>query len=170
MLSCSPCFQHPTQGLDQANLDYIFTFLWSMTPIGELRLAIPLGIEGYGLPWYGVLPAAVLGNLVPAAFWLLALPRLATFLERFPNPGTAFLRWRSEALRRHHAERFHKHGAAMLTLFVAVPLPITGVWTGSIAAWTFAIPFRQAFPAMAAGVMIGGIIVTALTIAGISLI
>ena len=133
-------------------------------------MAIPLGIEGYGLPWYGVLPVALLGNLVPGAFWLVALPRLASLLEKYPNPATAFLRWRSESLRKHHAERFHKHGAAMIALFVAIPLPITGVWTASIAAWTFAIPFRQAFPAMAAGVTIGGIIVTALTIAGISLI
>ena len=59
-------------------MDYIFTFLWSMAPICEIRCAIPFGMEshdlpllgtqGYNLPWYGVLPVAVIGNLVPGLF------------------------------------------------------------------------------------------------------
>lgn len=137
-----------------------------MTPIGELRLAIPLGMGRYDLPWYGVLPIAVMGNLIPGIFWLMVLPRLGSMLSRLPLVG-GFLRWRSEALRKRNAERFHKHGSAALALMVALPLPITGVWTGCLAAWTFEIPFRRALPAIAAGVLIAGIIVTGLTGAGI---
>ena len=72
---------------------YLF---WSMAPICELRCSIPLGMEsydlpivgtqGYDLPWYGVFPVSVIGNLVPALFWLLVLPRLGLFLTSFPNP------------------------------------------------------------------------------------
>lgn len=160
-------------------MDYIFTFLWSMTPICELRCAIPLamesydlplvGMQGYDLPWYGVFPISVIGNLVPALFWLLVLPRLGRFLTSFPNPLGSLLRWRSEQLRRRNAQRFHKYGALALTIFVAVPLPITGVWTGSLVAWVFEIPFRQALPSIALGAVIAGAIVTGLTSLGILL-
>ena len=158
-------------------MDYIVTFLWSMAPICEIRCAIPFGMEshdlpllgtqGYNLPWYGVLPVAVIGNLVPGLFWLLVLPRLGRFLTSFSNPLGTFLLWRSEKLRRHSAERFHRHGALALTALVAVPLPLTGVWTGSLAAWVFEVPFRRAFPPIALGAVIAGVIVTVLTSVGI---
>ena len=138
-----------------------------MTPIGELRLAIPIGMGRYDLPWYGVLPIAVVGNLAPAVFCFLALPRLVTLLEHFPNPFISFLRWRSEALRRHNADRFHKYGAGALALLVAVPLPLTGVWTASLAAWAFETPPRRAFPPIAVGAVVAGIVVTVLTWVGI---
>ena len=148
------------------DLDYIFTFLWSMTPIGELRLAIPIGMGRYDLPWYWVLPVAVIGNLVPGIFWLLALPKLAPLLSRLPLLGS-FLRWRTESLRKHNSQRFHKYGVGALALLVAIPLPVTGVWTGCLAAWTFEIPFRRALPSIALGALMAGIIVTGLTAAGI---
>ena len=56
-----------------------------------------------------------------------------------------------------------------MTLFVAVPLPVTGAWTGCAAAFVFGIKFRHALPAIAAGVMIAGIIVTTFTMMGIGL-
>ena len=158
-------------------MDYIFTLLWSMAPVCELRCSIPLametydlplvGVQGYDLPWYGVLPVAILGNLVPALFWLLVLPKLGAFLTSFRNPVGSILKWRSEALRKSNAERFHRHGALALTLLVAVPLPVTGVWTGSLAAWVFEIPFRRALPHIALGTVIAGVIVTVLTSVGV---
>lgn len=161
-------------------MDYIFTLLWSMAPVCELRCSIPLGMESYNLPWlgergydlawYGVLPVAVVGNLIPALFWLLVLPRIGTALTRFPNPLGKFLMWRSEALRRQNAGRFHRYGALALTVLVAIPLPLTGVWTGCLAAWVFEIPFRKALPPIALGATIAGIIVAGLTGAGIAVV
>ena len=158
-------------------MEYIFTLLWSMAPVCELRCAIPLGMEsydlpwlgmrGYQLPWYGVLPVSVVGNLVPAVFWLLVLPRIGRLLTSFPNPVGSLLLWRSEQLRRRNAERMHKYGALGLTMFVAVPLPITGVWTGSLLAWAFEVPFYKALAAMALGALIAGAIVTGLTSLGL---
>ena len=162
---------------ESRSMNYLFTFLWSMVPLCELRCAIPLGMEsydlpflgtrGYDLPWYGVLPVAVIGNLVPALFWLLVLPRLGKLITSFPNPVGSLLRWRSEALRRRNEARFQRYGALALTVLVAVPLPLTGVWTGCLAAWVFEIPFRKALPPIALGAGIAGGIVTGLTALGI---
>ena len=138
-----------------------------MTPIGELRVAIPVGMGRYGLPWYGVLPIAVIGNLVPAVFWLLVLPRLAAFLTSFPNPLGALLLWRSRIMRERASQRFQRYGPFALTVLVAVPLPITGVWTGCLAAWTFEIPFWKALAPIALGAGIAGLIVTGLTAFGV---
>ena len=158
-------------------MDYIFTFLWSMAPICELRCAIPIGMEsfdvpwagtlGYDLPWYGVLPVAVVGNLVPALFWLLVLPRAGRLLTSFRNPLGSFLTWRSESLRKRNAKMYHRYGALALTVLVAIPLPMTGVWTGCLVAWVFEIPFRRALPPIALGALIAGAIVTGLTSVGI---
>ena len=158
-------------------MDYLFTFLWSMAPVCELRCSIPLamesydlpwvGTQGYNLPWYGVLPVAVTGNLVPALFWLLVLPRLGSFLTSFPNPLGTILKWRSEELRKRNAHRFHRYGVLALTALVAVPFPLTGVWTGCLAAWVFEIPFQRALPPIALGAIIAGSIVTGLTALGI---
>ena len=148
-------------------MDYIIVFLLSMTPLGELRASIPVGIETYGLAWHWVLPIAVAGNLVPGIFWLLALPRIGGYLVSFPNPLGRLILWRSERLRRLHAERFQRQQRLALVLLVAVPLPLTGVWTGALAAWVFEIPFRSAFPCIALGAVIAGCVVTGLTELGL---
>ena len=147
-------------------MEYIFTFLWSMAPVCELRCAIPLGMggydlpligaRGYDLPWYGVLPVAVLGNLVPAVFWLTVLPGLGRLVTAAPNPLGRLLLWRSEQLRRRNIDRYHKYGAVVLVGLVAIPLPLTGVWTGCLAAYALEIPFSKAFPPIALGALIAG--------------
>ena len=130
-------------------------------------MAIPVGMGRYDLPWYGVLPIAVIGNLVPGVFWLLVLPRLAAFLTSFSNPLGALLLWRSRVLRERVSQKFQRHGPLALTVLVAVPLPITGVWSGCLAAWTFEIPFWRALPPIALGAVIAGVIVTGLTALGV---
>ena len=150
-------------------MDYLITFLVSMAPIGELRASIPLGMGTYGLSWYEALPLAVAGNLVPALFWLLVLPPIGNYFTSFPNPVGRVLTWRSERLRRVQGERFRRHRNMALVLLVAVPLPFTGVWSGSVAAWVFEIPFRPAFLCIALGAIIAGGIATALTELGLHL-
>ncbi|MFQ5860407.1 MAG: COG2426 family protein [Dehalococcoidia bacterium] len=147
--------------------DFLKIFAWAMTPIGELRLSIPLAIVDMGMPWYQALLLSLAGNMVPVLFLVLGLERIARVLQSFPNPLGRLLAWRSERLRRVHQERFRKYGAVLLVALVAIPLPFTGAWTGSLAAWVFQVPARTAIPLIALGVLIAGTVVTALTVAGV---
>lgn len=147
----------------------LFIILIAMSPIAELRAAIPLGIIEFGQPWYLVLVLSLLGNMIPVFFLLWLLPRLSMLLSSSPNPVGRFLNWRAERLRTTQGNRFKKYGALFLIPLVAVPLPFTGAWTGCIAAWVFDIPPRKALLLIAIGVLIAGVIVTILTYLGIKL-
>jgi len=142
------------------------TLLAATTPVGELRLAIPLAVYRYGLPWYQALGWSLVGNLLPVVVLLWALHRVGGFLQSFPNPVGRFLTWRAARLRAAHAGRFQRYGAMALVMFVALPLPFTGAWTGTLAAWAFDIPYRRALPVIALGVLIAGAIVSTLTVTG----
>ena len=140
-----------------------------MTPVGELRLSIPLGIYTLDLPWYQVLPVSVVGNIIPVLFIIPGLHVGARLLHRYPTFLTRMLDWRTESLLRSYNARFAKYGPAFLVVLVAIPLPITGAWTGSLASWAFGIPAKKAIPLIALGVVIAGIIVTVLTEMGIKI-
>ncbi|MFH1560874.1 MAG: small multi-drug export protein [Chloroflexota bacterium] len=150
-------------------LDLLVTFVTAMTPVGELRLAIPLAIYTYDVTWYVALPIAVVGNMVPVLVLVPGLSRLSRFLLSFPNPAGRLLTWQEDRLRRVQSRRFERYGALALVILVAIPLPMTGAWTGSLAAWTFRIPPRRAIPLIALGVLIAGLIVTVATLSGIKL-
>jgi uncharacterized membrane protein len=136
-------------------------FLISMLPIAELRGAIPWALlpQGGGAldPWtaYGL---AVAGNLVPVVPLLLWLEPISRFARRHPL-GDRFFEWLFARTRR-RSELVQKYEALGLALFVAVPLPVTGAWTGTVAAFLFGIPFRLAFPAIAGGVLLAGLVVS----------
>lgn len=149
-------------------MEALYTILIAMSPIAELRAAIPLGIIEFGQPWYLAFILSLLGNMIPVFFLLWLLPRLSTLLTSFPNPAGRLLNWRAERLRTTQGNRFQKYGAVVLIPLVAVPLPFTGAWTGCIAAWAFDIPPKKALPLIALGVLLAGIIVTALTMGGIN--
>jgi len=138
------------------------TFLSAMLPVGELRLAIPLGIIHFDMPWYQALFYGVLGNLVPVIPLLLGLKLAARILTSFSNPLGRFLLWREGKIRSSYGARFQRYGALALLPFVAIPLPLTGAWTGCLAAWAFEVPPRKAFPVIAVGVILAGVVVTAL--------
>jgi len=145
------------------------TFLWAMTPIGELRVAIPLGLTVYKLSLPVVFFLSVAGNLL-SVFLILSFlgifSRWAAVNSRILNK---FFVWLFERTRRNHADKVNEYGVYLLPLFVAIPLPITGGWTGSLIAFVFGIPFKKAFPLIALGVLVAGVIVSFLTQAGIIL-
>jgi uncharacterized membrane protein len=149
--------------------DILVTFVAAMTPIGELRLAIPLAISRYDMVWYSALPIAVVGNIVPVLILVPGMARLSKMLSNFSNPAGRMLRWQENRLRRAQSARFDRYGALALVILVAVPLPMTGAWTGSLAAWIFRIPPSRAIPLIAVGVLIAGLIVTIVTLSGIEL-
>ena len=144
----------------------IETFLLAMTPIGELRAAIPVGLAVYKINWLLVYLVAVAGNLIPPIFILFLLEPVSRQLRKIKSFDKFFI-WLFERTRNRAGQRVKKYGPLALTLFVAVPLPITGAWTGSLIAYLFKIPFRKAFPAIAAGVALAGVAVTLASISGI---
>jgi len=138
-------------------------FFLSMLPITELRAAIPIGIGVYKLPVYVAWGMAVIGNLVPTFFLLLLLPRLHDWLLRQKFFGPLFQKKLVQA-EKFFSGNHAKYGAIALVLFVGIPLPMTGAWTGSLAAFIFKIPFTKSFPLIALGVCLAATIVTLLTI------
>ena len=135
----------------------IWTLVMAALPISELRGAIPLGI-GLGLGWKEAYLFAVIGNFIPVIPILLLLERVSTWLMRYPL-WNRFFTWLFARTRRRGKliERFEVLG---LMLFVAIPLPITGAWTGCVAAFLFKVPLRMAIPAIICGILIAGVVVT----------
>jgi len=151
----------PTDAAFMGNVSHLAAvFVLAAAPISELRGAIPLGIVGYHLSAGLTYAVATLGNLVPPFLiygvgraWIALVRRRKGFFERLTD---AVLR-RTE---RKFNGRYAKYGLIALPLFVAVPLPMTGAWTGALAAFLLGIPFRKALPAVALGVLVAGVIVT----------
>ena len=139
--------------------EIISIFLLAMTPFGELRLAIPVGIGVYNLNDFLVYFVSVIGNLVPVVFFLLFLGQISQWLSEKNNLCKKFFNWIFEKTRKKYDSRIKKYGFLMLAIFVAIPLPLTGGWTASLIAFLFGIPFKKAFSAILLGVATAGLIV-----------
>ena len=135
----------------------------SMLPVSELRGAIPLGFY-FGMPAAKTFVLAVLGNIIPVIPILFLLQPVTERLRRF-RIWKRFFDYVFERTRK-NSELIQKYEALGLILFVAIPLPITGAWSGCIAASLFKIRFRYAFMAILMGVLTAGFIVTTLCILG----
>jgi len=136
-------------------------------PVSELRGAIPAAVA-FGFTPLKAYCIAFIGNLLPVVPLLFLFEPVSRALRRFPL-FRKFFDWLSERTKK-KASLVEKYEALGLILFVAIPLPVTGAWTGCIAATLFKIRFRYAFSAIAIGVAIAGAIVISITLAGKSLI
>lgn len=128
-------------------------------PIGELRAAIPLALVQYEMSPLWAYFLGVVGNVLPVPFLLLLLGKASELLRRV-SIFNRLLTWLFAYTQRRHSALFNKLGAFGLVIFVAIPLPATGAWSGSLAAFLFGVPFKYALPLIALGVMIAGVIVT----------
>ena len=138
----------------------ITTFLVAMTPVSELRGAIPLALSVYKMSWQQAFIWSVLGNIAAVILVLLLLEPISNFLSKRSPLCSRYFSWLFERTRKNHTKRFEVWGALALIAFVAIPLPMTGGWTGSVAAFVFGIPFKKALPLISIGVVIAGVIVT----------
>jgi uncharacterized membrane protein len=136
-------------------------FLISMLPIFELRGAIPMGMHSYKLPLWKVIPISIAGNMVPIFFILLFFDFVTKICFRFPFTKkileAIFARTRSKSA---VIEKYEEIG---LMFFVAIPLPITGAWTGSLAAYLFGLPFWKSILFIFLGVCIASVVVSSLS-------
>ncbi len=146
---------------------FLFTMLVSMIPIIELRGGLPFGVA-LGLPYYLAFPAAVLGNLLPAPFIIVYIRRLFTLLRKY-FPKLNGLVDRMEQKAHLKSKKVLKYQTFGLWLFVAIPLPGTGAWTGSLVAAFLEMRLKRALPAVVLGVLTAGCIMLGLTHVGVNL-
>jgi uncharacterized membrane protein len=149
----------------------LWTALLSMLPISELRGAIPFAVAR-GVPWYFAYPfAAGLNALVAPVCWIFLSSLHKFFLKLAERPFFSwykklFERFVERARLKLHAN-LEKWGWLGLALFVAVPLPITGAWTGTLGAWVLGLSKKRTLAAVIVGVIVAGAVVTAVTLLGI---
>lgn len=139
----------------------LVVFLFSALPIIELRGGIPLGIAFYKLEPWKVFLLACTGNLIPVVPLLLFLSPISSWLAKRSRFFAVLFDWLFEKTRKKHTDKIERYGAVGLFLFVGVPLPGTGAWTGALIAFLFDIHFKYAFPAILLGVLFAGVIMTA---------
>lgn len=131
-------------------------------PISELRGALPLALGAFHFPLMKAFSLSILGNIIPIIPVLFFLNYFSQYCMRH-NWGKKFFTWWFNRTRK-HSEIIEKYEALGLAIFVGIPLPMTGAWSGCVAAYLLGIKFRYAFPAIISGVIIAGIIVTLTTL------
>ncbi|MDR0378011.1 MAG: small multi-drug export protein [Spirochaetaceae bacterium] len=141
------------------------TALLSFLPISELRGAIPFAVAN-GIPWYWAYPfAAGLNALVAPVCWIFLSTLHKLFLK------TAWYRRFFDRFVERARIKLHKGvekwGWLGVAAFVAVPLPITGAWTGTLGAWVLGLSKRRTLPAVILGVAAAGAVVTAVVVLGV---
>ena len=135
----------------------ITTFLISMVPVIELRGAIPYA-TGMGLsPWIAI-PVAMVGNLVPIPFIIIFIKKIFAWMRKV-SPKLNKVVDKMEAKAEKNKDKVLKYAFWGLTIFVAIPLPGTGAWTGALVAAMLDMPLKKAFPSVVLGVLIAGAIV-----------
>lgn len=137
----------------------------STLPVFELRGAIPVSNTILGFNWWVSFILAYIGNLIPIIPIILFLKPVSETLRKI-KIFDKFFEWLFARTRR-RSKLVQKYEALGLILFVAIPLPVTGAWTGSIAAFIFGIKLWSAFLTISIGVFIAGCIVTTLTLMGV---
>ena len=140
---------------------FISTFFISMAPVVELRLGLPYGIA-LGLNYPLALIAAVLGNMLPVPFIIVYIRRIFAWLRRHWAQLDSFIT-RLENKAHLKGEKVKKYGPIGLLIFVAIPLPGTGAWTGALVAALLDMRLKSAVPSILLGVIIAAGIMTALT-------
>lgn len=143
------------------------TFLIAALPISELRGAIPIAYTVYNLPLWSAFFWSFLGNTLSVLIVLIILEPLSAFLAGHFSFWRKFFTWLFERTRKKHARKFARWGALALITFVAIPLPVTGGWSGALAAFVFGIPAKKASLCIIAGILIAGIIVSLVTFGGV---
>jgi len=144
----------------------ILTFFLSMLPISELRGGLPFALSQGFSPLKAYL-ISVAGNILPVFPLLLLLRRLFIFFGRYKITEKT-LNW-TLARARKREDLVKRYGFGGLILLVAIPLPVTGAWTGTLVSFLLSMKIRHSFLAICIGVGIAGIIVLGLSLGGIGL-
>jgi len=143
---------------------WFWTVLLSLLPISELRGAIPYAMT-QGIPFYIAWPLCVLLNALVAPIVYLFLVTFHKLFSKWGFYARLFEKIIENARHKLH-DKVEKYGYLGVTLFVAIPLPITGAYTGTLGAWILGLSKRKTILSVLAGVIISGTIVTAIMLFG----
>ena len=151
---------------------HFITFLISMVPIVELRGAIPFGVLKCEVPWQQAVIISMIGNMLPVPFIFFFARKVLEWGKDKPVIGK-FFSWCLE--KGHHggeklkAKAGEKGMFLALMLFVGIPLPGTGAWTGTLAASMLDLDFKKSVIAVICGVLLAAAIITVLTVMGFNI-
>lgn len=150
--------------LNNIFIKYIITFFISMTPVIELRGAIPFAVGALHLSYFEAFMVSLIGNIVPIYFIVKYIGPIFDFLGRF-KIFKKIIDWSSNrAIKKiEESNRLQNYTAFGLFIFVAIPLPGTGAWIGSLIANFLHIPLKKAFWPIALGVFTAGVIILSAT-------
>ena len=138
----------------------LIAFLASMVPILECRGGMIIA-KSFGIPFLRAFLLCYAGNMIPVPFILLFIKQIFAFMKKH-NILTKFIGF-LEGKTQKNQEKVMRYKQWGLLLFVAVPLPGTGAWTGSLFAALLNIDFKKALPIIALGVFIADAIMSVLT-------
>ncbi len=146
----------------------ILTIIFGASPVAEVRWAIPFGIFVFKFSWLKAYWLGVLGNLLPIIPVLFFLHKFSAWLMHRNYFFNRFFTWLFERTRRVHENHFQKYNwkALALFVFVAIPLPLTGAYSGTVAAFIFGMPFWRSVLAISLGALAAGAIVLGLIYLG----
>ena len=139
----------------------IWTVLWALVPVIELRGAIPIGV-GVGLPLWVSIVASVIGNMIPVPFIMLFIRQIFKWMRKVSKTFARVVD-KMEQKANKHRDKVTRYGFWGLFILVAVPLPGTGAWTGALVAAVMELRFKTALPAIFAGVIGAAVIVSIVT-------
>ena len=139
----------------------VSTILVSMVPVLELRGGIPWGVA-HGLSHFAAFVCAVIGNMIPLPFIVVYIRRIFKWMRRH-LPQLDRVVDKLEAKAHLKGRKVTKYRYLGLMIFVAIPLPGTGGWTGALVAAFLDMSLRKSLPAIFAGVLIAGFLITGIT-------
>ena len=146
---------------------FLYTVFCSMIPVVELRGGIPFGVA-QGLSPLTAFLAAVIGNMIPVPFIILFIRRIFVFLRKhFPSLNSFIDKLEKKAhIKGQTVKKYQFWG---LVIFVGIPLPGTGAWTGALIAAFLDMRLKDCILPILLGVLIAGILITTLTYGVISI-
>ncbi len=136
----------------------------AMTPVGELRLSLPVAVLVFQFPIWKAVILSIIGNAIPAMIILLFAEKFHNYIDK--KSGLVSKGWAKSLHRAQEKATGHyeKYGLIGLMVFISIPLPITGAWTGSLAAFVFGIKFRHAWPYVLGGIIIASFLTLLVTV------
>ena len=137
--------------------NYLWVFFLSMVPVLELRAAIPIGAT-LGLEWVANYLICVIGNMIPVPIILLFVRHVLEWMKKIPRLDKIALWVENKAQK--NTPQVQKYASLGLLIFVALPLPGTGAWTGALVAAMLDMRMKYAIPSIFCGVLIAGLIMS----------